>query len=141
MALFECKYPSTIMNKCMALNVILPDDEDQILDNAGKYPVVFLLHGYTDDYSKWIRMTSIERYATEKGIAIVMPDAGKSFYTDMAHGDPYFTYITEESILVLFFSIFSVESVQSELSNSADICECNFYYFIECKNYVSAQVY
>lgn len=96
MALFECKYPSTVMNKFMELNVILPDYEDQILDKEGKYPVVVLLHGYTDDYSKWLRMTSIERYATEMGVAIVMPEAGKSFYTDMYHGDPYFTYITEE---------------------------------------------
>lgn len=98
MALFECKYPSTIMNKFMAMNVILPDDQDKTLDKDGKYPVIFLLHGYTDDYTKWMRMTSIERYATEKGIAIVMPDGGKSFYTDMAHGDPYFTYITEEVV-------------------------------------------
>lgn len=96
MALFQCNYPSAVMNKMMGLNVILPDNEELKTDEKGKFPVVYLLHGYTDDYTMWLRMSSVERYAEEHGIAIVMPDGGKSFYADMIHGDPYFTHITEE---------------------------------------------
>lgn len=96
MALFQVNYPSTVINKFMTMNVILPDENVWKYDQKGKYPVVYLLHGYTDDYSKWLRLTSIERYANEMGIAVVMPDAGKSFYADMAYGDPYFTHITQE---------------------------------------------
>jgi len=95
MALFNINYGSAVMNKYMGMNVILPD-EVKLLDDQGKYKVLYLYHGYTDDYSKWLRLTSIERYANETGIAVVMPDAGKSFYVDMVHGDSYFTYLTEE---------------------------------------------
>lgn len=96
MALFHINYPSTVMNKFMAMNVLIPDEDRGFYDSNGKYPVLYLLHGYTDDYTKWMRLTSIERYAMELGFAVVMPDGGKSFYTDMAHGDPYFTHLTEE---------------------------------------------
>ncbi|WP_461205258.1 alpha/beta hydrolase [Clostridium sp. DL1XJH146] len=97
MALFNCNYSSSLMNKYMAMNVILPNEDAQaIKDKEGKFAVIYLLHGYTDDYTKWQRLTSIERYANDMGIAVVMPEAGKSFYTDMAYGDPYFSYITED---------------------------------------------
>lgn len=96
MSLFECYTPSETLNKFVNFNVILPDSDSPKLDPEGKYAVAILLHGYTDDYSKWVRQTSVERYANDHGIAVVMPDAGKSFYTDMAYGDPYFTYLTEE---------------------------------------------
>lgn len=96
MALFNINYGSDVMNKYMGMTVIIPEGDEGIKDAEGKYGVIYLLHGYTDDHTKWCRLTSIERYANEFGIAVVMPDAGKSFYTDMAHGDPWFTYLTEE---------------------------------------------
>jgi len=96
MSLLRIDYPSVIMNKYMGMHVIIPDEDRGFYDSEGNYPVLYLLHGYTDDYTKWTRMTSVERYAAELGFAVVMPDGGKSFYTDMAYGDPYFTHITQE---------------------------------------------
>lgn len=96
MALFSINYGSDVMNKYMGMTVILPESDDGVKDEDGNYAVIYLLHGYTDDHTKWSRLTSIERYANAFGIAVVMPDGGKSFYTDMVHGDPYFTYLTEE---------------------------------------------
>ena len=41
-----------------------------------------------------MRRTSIERYASQLGIAVVMPAVNRSFYTDMAnHGAKYWTFI------------------------------------------------
>lgn len=60
------------------------------------YPVLYLLHGLSDDHTIWHRRTSIERYVSALGLAVVMPNVGKSFYTDMANGGNYFTFITEE---------------------------------------------
>ena len=70
MALININYGSDTMNKYMALNVILPADDFGMMAD-GKFPVLYLLHGYTDDYTKWLRLTSIERYANELGIALV----------------------------------------------------------------------
>ena len=59
-------------------------------------PVLYLLHGLSDDCTIWERRTSIERYATEKGIAVVMPEVRRSFYTDEAVGEQYWTFVAEE---------------------------------------------
>lgn len=63
---------------------------------ADGWPVLYLLHGLSDDHSAWVRHTSIERYARGAGLAVVMPAAGRSFYADEAHGHPYWTWISEE---------------------------------------------
>lgn len=57
---------------------------------------LWLLHGLSDDHTIWSRRTPIERYAANYGIAVVMPNGGKSWYTDMAHGENYYTFISEE---------------------------------------------
>lgn len=59
-------------------------------------PVLYLLHGLSDDCTIWERRTSIERYATEHGIAVVMPEVRRSFYSDEATGEKYWTWISEE---------------------------------------------
>lgn len=61
-----------------------------------KYPTLWLLHGATDDQTTWQRRTTIERYVAPLGIAVVMPSAHLSSYTDMAHGGAFYTYIVEE---------------------------------------------
>jgi S-formylglutathione hydrolase FrmB len=61
-----------------------------------KYPVLYLLHGMSDDHSIWIRRTSVERYVSDLGLIVIMPAAAISFYTDMAHGSRYWTFLSEE---------------------------------------------
>lgn len=59
-------------------------------------PLLYLLHGRTDDHSAWTRNTTVERHAVAAGVAVVMPSVGRSFYTDEVHGDRYWTYLSEE---------------------------------------------
>ncbi len=97
MAYFKINYYSETINKNMDMIVVLPTGDYPVKrDKNGNYAVLYLVHGYTSDYSKWHRLTSIERYADQYGIAVVMPDVGKSFYQDMVYGDPHFTHLTEE---------------------------------------------
>jgi putative tributyrin esterase len=63
---------------------------------AAGVPVLYLLHGLSDDCTIWERRTSIERYASERGIAVVMPEVRRSFYTDEAVGEKYWTFVSEE---------------------------------------------
>lgn len=44
----------------------------------------------------WTRQTSIERYADEAGIAVVMPAVELSWCQDMASGLNYGTFLREE---------------------------------------------
>lgn len=101
MAFIECKFHSESLRMATSMNVILPQKTSSQIGMKGKvakgkFPVLFLLHGLSDDETIWCRRTSIERYVAELGIAVVMPNAGRSFYTDMAAGQKYWTFISEE---------------------------------------------
>ncbi len=61
-----------------------------------RFKTLYLLHGLSDDNTIWLRRTSIERYATAYGIAVVMPCAHKSFYCDMKYGLNYYQFIAKE---------------------------------------------
>lgn len=92
MALLHVNFFSNILGMMMNMDVILP----QGTQHDAVYPVLYLLHGMSDDYSVWQRRTSIERYADEKRIAVVMPATHLGWYTDMKHGLKYYTYIAKE---------------------------------------------
>lgn len=90
MALIECNFFSDTLQLCTAMNVILPQPVRR------RYPVLYLLHGLSDDHTIWCRRTSIERYADALGLAVVMPAVHRSFYTDMATGQRYWTFVSQE---------------------------------------------
>ncbi len=100
MALLQFVYYSHALKKTTQLSVLLPEN-DKAKGEAGrtgmrKYKTLYLLHGLSGDYTDWMRKTSIERYADKYKIAVVMPDVGRSWYTDTAYGAKYLTFITEE---------------------------------------------
>lgn len=76
-------------------------------------PVLYLLHGLSDDCTIWERRTAIERYATEKGIAVVMPEVRRSFYSDEAVGENYWTFVSEE-LPALVASTFHVSTARED---------------------------
>ncbi|WP_162830152.1 alpha/beta hydrolase [Amycolatopsis palatopharyngis] len=48
-----------------------------------RYPVLYLLHGSSDDHTSWMRHTDVVRLAEDTGALVVMPEAGRlGFYTD-----------------------------------------------------------
>lgn len=106
MAFINIKFMSEVLGRQSDINVIVPQKRTQgqigIENKAegNEYKTLLLLHGLSDNNTIWQRFTSIERYAIEKGIAVIMPSADRSFYTDMKYGDNYFTYISEEVLAV-----------------------------------------
>jgi putative tributyrin esterase len=61
-----------------------------------KFQTLYLLHGGIGDDADYVNLTSIVRYADENHIAVVMPAAYNSFYTDNPAGPRYWRYISEE---------------------------------------------
>lgn len=101
MALLHCNFFSDVLGLCCSMDVVLPQATSRQIGLEGRaagppYPVLYLLHGLSDDHTIWQRRTSIERYVAEMGLAVVMPAVHRSFYTDMARGYPYWTFISEE---------------------------------------------
>ncbi|MCL2404625.1 MAG: esterase family protein [Defluviitaleaceae bacterium] len=58
--------------------------------------VLYLLHGLSDNCTAWLHKTRISEYANKNNYIVIMPEVQRSFYSDMAHGSKYFTYITRE---------------------------------------------
>ncbi|MFJ6194496.1 alpha/beta hydrolase [Micromonospora sp. NPDC092111] len=96
MALLRCDFHSEALGHDTSMTVILPHRTPSQLGADGDPPVLYLLHGIADDDTGWLRRTSIERYVAPLGLAVVMPQAGRSFYADEAHGNRYWTFISEE---------------------------------------------
>ena len=100
MALLEMTVHSQALNREVDFLVILPEDTSGLIGMESVQntccPTLYLLHGMSDDHTIWLRRTSIERYASEKGLAVVMPAADLSFYTNMAMGEAYWDYISRE---------------------------------------------
>ena len=100
MALVHVGFFSEALGMCVNCDVILPQYSRSLIGmktaEAGSRKVLYLLHGASDDQTIWQRRTSIERYAAPLGLAVVMPSAHLSGYSDMAHGGKFFTYIADE---------------------------------------------
>lgn len=81
---------SSLLDKQVRFSVYFPPD---YAASNRSYPVVYLLHGYTDNETAWIQFGEVHRIADE-GIAngtippmlIVMPDGGVSFYINNHDG-------------------------------------------------------
>lgn len=100
MALIELTIYSQALEMEVDLYAILPENTAGLIGMDGKAtdhcPTLYLLHGMSDDHSIWQRRTSIERYAAEKGLAVIMPAANLSYYTDMNMGENYWQFVSRE---------------------------------------------
>ncbi len=85
----------------LPVDIIVPDPGKMDGIPVAERKVLYLLHGLTGDASTWQRYSSIENYASTHGLVVVMPSAGRSFYTDLPSGQKYFSYLTEELPLYL----------------------------------------
>ncbi len=115
MAFLELNFHSEILGKATQVWVIMPQKSTQGQigmdsgNRAEKYKCLYLLHGCSDDYTIWMRRTSIERYAARYGIAVVMPDAERSYYCNQKYGYRFYDYLTKE-LPALIEDMFPVSS-------------------------------
>lgn len=101
MALLHAHFYSNALHRQVTCDVILPQKASNLIgmDSAGggsNTPVLWLLHGSSDDETIWQRRTSIERYAAPLGLAVIMPSVEKSGYANLAHGGNYYDYVAKE---------------------------------------------
>ncbi len=85
---------NTVLEKMTAFTAIVPDSK------PGLFPVLYLLHGLSDDHTAWTRRTSLERYLDGLPLIVVMPNGERSFYTD-SQANPraaFETYLTRDLV-------------------------------------------
>lgn len=111
MAFLQVQFFSKALKVASTVNVILPEPAMGIgVDAKGSDNppcVLYLLHGYSDDHSIWMRRTSVERYAACHNLAVIMPAVNHSFYTNEVSGERYWDYVSEElpAVMHRFFRL------------------------------------
>lgn len=77
---------SQILNKNAEYSIYLPPDYET---SSRRYPVLYLLHGYSDDETGWTQFGEVTAIADRQlangemtAMIIVMPDAGVSWYVN-----------------------------------------------------------
>lgn len=107
MALIQFEFKSETLRLATQINIVFSQKIREQFGRGHRSPVLYLLHGLSDDHSAWIRKTSIERYAEAYDLIIVMPSVHRSFYRNTHSGYRYFDYIAEElpSLCTHYFPI------------------------------------
>ncbi|MBG0568886.1 alpha/beta hydrolase [Actinoplanes aureus] len=103
MALIRCDFDSEALEMSTSMTVLLPggDRDDR------PPPLLYLLHGLTDDHTAWTRFSSVERYAEERGLAVVMPQVHRSFYANESSGMRFWDFLSAElpEVVSRFFRV------------------------------------
>lgn len=76
-------FESPSVGRTMKYNIVLPTKYDQSSD---RYPVLYLLHGLTSNYTAWALM-KVPEYAAQYDMIVVMPDVGNSWYVNWAKSE------------------------------------------------------
>lgn len=102
MASIRCDFDSEALEMGTSITVILPDRPA-----VEPPPVLYLLHGLTDDHTSWTRFSSVERYARDRGLAVVMPQVHRSFYTNETYGMRFWDFLSVElpQVVARFFRV------------------------------------
>lgn len=94
MAVISLLRSSKILNMQTNVSVILPDE----IKFQQKIPTIWLFHGLGDNGTGWKRKTNLEQIASKYEVAVVMPNMGRSFYTNSIYGNNYWDYLVKELI-------------------------------------------
>lgn len=97
------QFYSEIMGRDVSYSVYLPPNYDGSTVN---FPVLYLLHGYSDDDTGWVQFGQVQRIADRAfgkraaaQMIIVMPDAGVTWYVNTTEeGEAYEDFLTKEFI-------------------------------------------
>ncbi len=81
---------SSLLNRAVKYSIYLPPD---YYTTNRRYPVVYLLHGYTDNETGWVQFGEADRILNEgiksgelPPMIVVMPDAGVTWYMNDYQG-------------------------------------------------------
>ena len=102
MAQIHCNFFSYSLGYPVDIELILPSftscNMGQPHSHAlpDKFPVLYLLHGYGNDYQAWLRYTSIQRYAEEERIAVVTFSCHNKAYQNAPYGENFYDFLNRE---------------------------------------------
>ena len=86
MAIIQTEYFSQAMQGFRSFSAVLPIDPPPVGGppqyEAGPWPTLYLLHGYSGSRNDWLRNSRIEMLASQYRVAVIMPDGENRFWLD-----------------------------------------------------------
>jgi S-formylglutathione hydrolase FrmB len=77
------EFEAKSVGRTMKFNIALPPKYEE---SRTRYPVLYLLHGYSSNYLAWNRLGA-PKYTREFDLIVVMPDAGNSWYANWSRSE------------------------------------------------------
>ena len=92
------EFYSPAVDRRMKFDIVLPDGYYQ---SDARYPALYLLHGYMQNYTVWGRNLAAAFYARElNDLIVVLPDAGNSWFINYASSEDGQTNNWEDHIII-----------------------------------------
>ena len=85
-ALHIMEFDAPSVGRRMKYIAMLPEGYDDPENAERLYPVLYLLHGFSQNYTVWPRMGA-PFYTEDYELILVMPDAGNTWYVNWAESD------------------------------------------------------
>lgn len=96
MSIQHLNFISKYLKGNTTVTVVLPERPFQVdpkeYYDGHKHKVLWLLHGGNGDAYEWCRWTNVERYASECGIAVVMPSGMNAAYENWNEQEGFYEY-------------------------------------------------
>ena len=103
MALLQVNFYSRCLRRLVNFNALIPIDAAQAPEQesveAGPIKALYLLHGYSGNYTDWICGTSIQELSQKYNIAIFMPSGENNFYLDDTDKSELFAEFVGQELL------------------------------------------
>ncbi len=111
MVLFRGDVKCRSLQRRTTISVILPCDNIHFLNDTEEivpqpYKTLYLLHGLYGSDDIFLANTSIQKFAEDKGIAIVIPCGENSFYIDNPKAHAYYGEYVGQELLDITRNIF-----------------------------------
>lgn len=111
MVLFRGDIKCKSLQRRTTISVILPADNIHFLQDTEEivpqpYKTLYLLHGLYGSDDIFLANTSIQKFAEDNGIAIVIPCGENSFYVDNEQAHAYYGEYVGEELLDITRNIF-----------------------------------
>lgn len=90
-----------LFSKALQKNTSLVLIQPQSAETGKRYPVLYLLHGYTGNYSNWIvKVPALKKWAALFNMIVVCPDGENSWYINQpgSHANQYEDFLSSELV-------------------------------------------
>lgn len=86
------QFMSPALGRHVTYTALLPDPTL----GPGPFPVLYQLHGASDDHQGWIQYANLARYVSRLGLITILPDGGMSFWLNRSPRERYEDFVMDD---------------------------------------------